>query len=210
MGIGFERKIMIRTCIVLVYVQLVFGDINTEFDHCSLCHGINSTCQIISGIFTQAQLPPGYNQITQIPQGACFVNITALKPGYNHIALRSSRDNVYFLNGYWTINQTGNFDALSTIFHYTRGDTDSLQEMVSARGPLSDSMDIMVGILTIRKLLKPKAQTPLVKLVVMDVKVQPSWLASVLNREKFPPVNFSAKNTSNSWIPVDEAYPGVS
>ena len=53
-------------------------------DACGVCGGDNSTCQIVSGIFTEPQLPAGYNLVAQLPKGACHVNITELKPSRNY------------------------------------------------------------------------------------------------------------------------------
>ncbi|KAK4021073.1 hypothetical protein OUZ56_003004 [Daphnia magna] len=54
-------------------------------DACGVCGGSNSTCQIVSGIFTEPQLPPGYNLVAQLPKGACHVNITEFKPSRNYL-----------------------------------------------------------------------------------------------------------------------------
>lgn len=54
-------------------------------DACGVCGGSNSTCQIVSGIFTEPQLPAGYNLVAQLPKGACHVNITEFKPSRNYL-----------------------------------------------------------------------------------------------------------------------------
>ena len=54
-------------------------------DACGVCAGDNSTCQIISGIFTDPQLPAGYNLVAQLPKGACHLNITELTPSRNYL-----------------------------------------------------------------------------------------------------------------------------
>lgn len=52
---------------------------------CSACEDANSKCILMSFIFTQPQMSPGYTLIATIPKGACYVNITQLRPTRNHL-----------------------------------------------------------------------------------------------------------------------------
>lgn len=54
-------------------------------DRCGVCNGNNRDCQTISGIYTRASLPYGYNLITRIPVGACNINITELGASRNYL-----------------------------------------------------------------------------------------------------------------------------
>ena len=54
-------------------------------DACGLCGGDNSTCRVVSGLFTRPQLPVGYNLIAQIPRGACNITISELKQSRNYL-----------------------------------------------------------------------------------------------------------------------------
>ena len=54
-------------------------------DRCGVCNGNNRDCQTISGIYTRASLPYGYNLITRIPEGACNINITELGSSRNYL-----------------------------------------------------------------------------------------------------------------------------
>ena len=56
-----------------------------RLDRCGVCGGNNSTCHVISGIFTRTRLPPGYNRVTSVPRGACNINITELVYSPNHL-----------------------------------------------------------------------------------------------------------------------------
>ena len=54
-------------------------------DSCEVCQGDNnSTCRLMSGLFTKPHLPPGYSHITTIPQGACSLSISFIRPNNNH------------------------------------------------------------------------------------------------------------------------------
>ena len=54
-------------------------------DACGVCGGDNSTCQIISGLFTEAHLREGYRLVVQIPAGACSILIEELVPTSNYL-----------------------------------------------------------------------------------------------------------------------------
>ena len=54
-------------------------------DHCGVCGGDNDSCRIIAGIYTRTHHRYGYQQITQIPKGACHVNVTELARSRNYL-----------------------------------------------------------------------------------------------------------------------------
>jgi hypothetical protein len=58
---------------------------DARLDHCGICSGDSSTCQIISGIFTRRYLSYGYNLISRIPAGACNINITEMGRSRNYL-----------------------------------------------------------------------------------------------------------------------------
>ena len=66
----------------------VVGSTRT-LDKCGVCGGDNSTCHIISGIYTRKGLTYGYNKVTHIPAGACNINITEMHPSTNHLGEHS-------------------------------------------------------------------------------------------------------------------------
>lgn len=60
-------------------------DSSIRFDKCGVCGGDNTSCHIISGIFTRRSLPYGYNKVATIPKGACNINITEIMPNANFL-----------------------------------------------------------------------------------------------------------------------------
>ncbi|XP_044735304.1 ADAMTS-like protein 4 isoform X2 [Chrysoperla carnea] len=110
---------------------------------CSACEDANSKCILMSFIFTQPQMSPGYTLIATIPKGACYVNITQLRPTRNHLALRNP-DGSYVFNGNWAINKNGIYDAAGTKFYYNRPDNLTLLESITSVGPLMNPIDIML------------------------------------------------------------------
>ncbi|GAB6018954.1 hypothetical protein CHUAL_000596 [Chamberlinius hualienensis] len=114
-----------------------------KWDLCGVCGGDNSTCRIVSGLYTMPQLPYGYNLIATLPKGACNVNITELLPSRNSLALRYLNGS-YVLNGNWDINLSGNYEAVGTIFNYQRENDATRVESITAKGPTQDSIDMMI------------------------------------------------------------------
>ncbi|KAJ9575980.1 hypothetical protein L9F63_007169, partial [Diploptera punctata] len=114
-------------------------------DVCGVCGGDNSTCRLVSGLFTRPQLPVGYNLIAQIPRGACNITIQELKQSRNYLALRKTDGN-YVINGNWAINWSGEYEAVGTRFTYRRQDANS-GEVIDAPGPLLEPVDLMVTLI---------------------------------------------------------------
>lgn len=57
------------------------------YDICGVCGGNNSSCRLVSGLFTKPFLNSGYNYITDIPENACSLNISEVKRTTNLIGL---------------------------------------------------------------------------------------------------------------------------
>ena len=64
-----------------------------RLDRCGVCSGNDSTCHVISGIFTRTRLPVGYNRVTTIPKGACNINVTELVVSPNYLGNKSNVTN---------------------------------------------------------------------------------------------------------------------
>ncbi|KAK7793464.1 hypothetical protein R5R35_011647 [Gryllus longicercus] len=112
-------------------------------DACGVCGGDNSTCRLVSGLFTRPSLPRvGYHLIATLPRGACNVSVTELKHSRNFLALRR-QDGSYVINGNWGISWSGEYEAAGTRVTYRRQDA-GLLETVTAPGPLTEPLDIMV------------------------------------------------------------------
>ena len=132
----------------------------SKFDSCGVCRGDNSTCRLVSGLFTKPHLPPGYTHITTIPQGACSLNISFLRPNNNHFgktfhlvwlltlfvclpALKTS-DDFYIINKPGVLSLTGDFEGAATMFSYKRGN-DVEKEILSSNGPIKGPIQLEVS-----------------------------------------------------------------
>ncbi|CAG7705866.1 unnamed protein product, partial [Allacma fusca] len=113
-----------------------------RLDRCGVCGGDNSTCRVVSGIFTRPQLPVGYNMVAHIPKGACNLNITQLRKSPNYLALRTN-DGSFILNGNWAISWPGEYEGAGAKFLYTRQDLQS-HESIASPGPLREPIDLLV------------------------------------------------------------------
>ena len=54
------------------------------YDDCGVCGGDNSSCGLVSGLFTKPHLPPGYSHITTIPKDACSITVRLARHTKNH------------------------------------------------------------------------------------------------------------------------------
>ena len=57
------------------------------YDDCGVCGGDNSTCGLVSGLFTKPHLPPGYSHITTIPKDACSITVRLARHTSNHAGI---------------------------------------------------------------------------------------------------------------------------
>ncbi|XKL66796.1 hypothetical protein PGB90_010216 [Kerria lacca] len=111
-------------------------------DVCGVCGGDNSTCRLISGLFTRPHLISGYNYITDIPQNACNLTISEIKKSNNLIALRY-KNGTYLLNGNWLPNASGFYDAAGTTFTYFSR-TDNVGDFIFAPGPILQPLELLL------------------------------------------------------------------
>ncbi|CAL8069311.1 unnamed protein product [Orchesella dallaii] len=118
------------------------GSSSRRTELCSSCVGDNSTCRVVSGIFTRPQLNVGYNMVAHIPRGACNLNITEIRKSSNHLALRK-KDGSFIFNGDWRLSWTGDYEGAGTTFHYARQDLKTLESILSL-GPIQEPIDLMV------------------------------------------------------------------
>uniref|UniRef100_A0A1B6CQ79 PLAC domain-containing protein n=1 Tax=Clastoptera arizonana TaxID=38151 RepID=A0A1B6CQ79_9HEMI len=137
----YSFRFLLLVVILHVGCDGVVGS-DKHVDTCGVCGGDNSTCRIISGIFTRPQLPVGYNLITQLPQSACNLSITELKQSRNYLALRRP-DGSFILNGNWAINYSGEYNAAGSKFFYMREEENNV-ESISSPGPLMEPLDLML------------------------------------------------------------------
>ncbi|KAI5747924.1 hypothetical protein M8J77_019926 [Diaphorina citri] len=138
-----------KTAVLLIHLALIWqvgcdGVVGSEksLDRCGVCGGDNSSCRLVSGLFTRPLLPGGYNLITQIPRGACNLTVSEMKHTTNFLALRY-RNGSYILNGDWAINWSGDYEGAGTKFTYRRG-SNNVGQYLSSPGPLMEPLDLMV------------------------------------------------------------------
>ncbi|KAM5171006.1 A disintegrin and metalloproteinase with thrombospondin motifs 7 [Mantella aurantiaca] len=106
-------------------------DSNAVEDRCGVCHGNSSTCHTVHKTFDDSD-GLGYVDIGLIPPGAREIRIEEVAEAGNFLALRSEDPEKYFLNGRWTIQWNGDYQAAGTTFTYTR--TGNLENL-TAPGP---------------------------------------------------------------------------
>ncbi|XP_069842594.1 A disintegrin and metalloproteinase with thrombospondin motifs 7 isoform X2 [Dendropsophus ebraccatus] len=106
-------------------------DSNAVEDRCGVCHGDSSSCHTVHKTFKDSD-GLGYVDIGLIPPGAREIQIEEVAEAGNFLALRSEDPEKYFLNGRWTIQWNGDYQAAGTTFTYTR--TGNLENL-TAPGP---------------------------------------------------------------------------
>ncbi|KAM4039370.1 A disintegrin and metalloproteinase with thrombospondin motifs 7 isoform 1-T1 [Anomaloglossus baeobatrachus] len=106
-------------------------DSNAVEDRCGVCHGDSSSCHTVHKTFEDSD-GRGYVDIGLIPPGAREIQIEEVAEAGNFLALRSEDPEKYFLNGRWTIQWNGDYQAAGTTFTYTR--TGNLENL-TAPGP---------------------------------------------------------------------------
>ncbi|XP_033749508.1 ADAMTS-like protein 4 isoform X2 [Pecten maximus] len=115
-----------------------------ERDGCGVCEGDNTSCKSISGIFTRTHLPNGYNLITQIPAGACNINITEMGRSMNYLALQITKGR-NLINGGMRLSTPGEYEAAGTTFTYSAYEGRGCPgQCISAPGPTEESVDVQL------------------------------------------------------------------
>ncbi|XP_052101889.1 thrombospondin type-1 domain-containing protein 4-like isoform X2 [Mytilus californianus] len=116
---------------------------NARLDHCGVCSGDSSSCQLISGIFTRRYLKYGYNLISRIPSGACNINITEMSRSRNYLALKLT-DGDYIINGNYRLTRNNVFREAGTTFTYHRNKRSEgcRSQCIMADGPTTKSIDL--------------------------------------------------------------------
>ncbi|CAB3374292.1 Hypothetical predicted protein [Cloeon dipterum] len=101
-----------------------------RLDACGVCGGRNTSCQIISGLFSNhAGLQVGaISTITTLPRGACNISAVQVAPSASELVLLNS-----------TTGQKIPFDR--TLF-YHQSEESNKGESLSYRGPLPEAVDL--------------------------------------------------------------------
>ena len=134
--------IILVTFILQIGCDGIVGS-DARLDHCGICSGDSSTCQIISGIFTRRYLSYGYNLISRIPAGACNINITEMGRSRNYLALKLTNGN-YIFNGNYRLSRNSIFTEAGTTFKYNRNKRQEgcPGQCIQAKGPTTKSIDL--------------------------------------------------------------------
>ncbi|XP_050422411.1 thrombospondin type-1 domain-containing protein 4-like isoform X2 [Adelges cooleyi] len=167
-----------------------------RFDGCGVCGGDNSTCRLVSGIFTRPDMPAGYNLITRLPKSACNITISELKSSANSIALKHTSGN-YILNGNWSNNWPGDYAGAGTVFTY-RKENGNYGEAVFAPGPLTESVDLILVSRYMNTGIKYEYKLPL------DVPVEESMAPPLIRHHSHMSSHFSNRLSFGEETPITE------
>ncbi|XP_028999890.1 thrombospondin type-1 domain-containing protein 4-like [Betta splendens] len=112
-------------------------------DQCGVCGGDNSTCRLVSGVFTHSLSKVGYHKIVEIPEGATMINVTEMVKSQSYLALRS-RSGRSIINGNWAIDRPGKYEGGGTMFTYRRPNEirSTAGESLLADGPTNEILDV--------------------------------------------------------------------
>ncbi|XP_035225520.1 papilin-like isoform X3 [Stegodyphus dumicola] len=114
----------------------------TKEDHCRVCGGDGSSCQVVQGTIDSKDFDIGYNDLLLIPVGATSILIQEVNPSNkNYLAIRNAAGDFY-LNGNRRIEFSGERALAGTIFTYER--KPQAQEILTARGPTTEPIFIVV------------------------------------------------------------------
>ncbi|KAL4640258.1 thrombospondin type-1 domain-containing protein 4-like [Arapaima gigas] len=116
-----------------------------QVDICGICAGDGSTCEVVSGTFTQPILSMGYHRILEIPTGAQNLKIQETVKSRNYLAIRTSAGESV-INGNWAIDRPGIFYAAGTTLTYRRPNEirSTAGESITAPGPIQQELHVYV------------------------------------------------------------------
>ena len=87
---------------------------------CDTCAKLDANCKKVFNTFAREKLDTGYKYMATVPNGACNLSITLNEGSRNFVALRwTSKHKLFFLNGDWTIQSSGNYTVDGNTFSYT-------------------------------------------------------------------------------------------
>lgn len=111
-------------------------------DICGVCRGDNSTCQLISGEYSQQPALNTYFPIVVLPKGARHIQIRERSISANYLAIRNIYG-LYYLNGERRVAWPGIYTLGGASFQYKRPYNEP--ETLESSGPLGE--DIILEIL---------------------------------------------------------------
>ncbi|XP_061722019.1 papilin isoform X2 [Cydia pomonella] len=93
---------------------------NAREDKCRVCRGNGTNCHTNAGLINNQDYTQGYNDILLIPEGATNIIIEEIDKSNNYLALRSKKDNKYYLNGDYQISFPHTMQIAGVPWHYER------------------------------------------------------------------------------------------
>ncbi|XP_011676907.2 A disintegrin and metalloproteinase with thrombospondin motifs 18 [Strongylocentrotus purpuratus] len=110
-------------------------------DACGVCHGDNSTCDFVRGVYAEQHERNDYYEVVRIPRGARQISVAELSSSDSYLALRNSKY-MYYLTGGWTVDWPGNFKFGGTLFEYRR--PYKKPEYLEAKGPTTEELIVEI------------------------------------------------------------------
>ncbi|XP_026576073.1 ADAMTS-like protein 4 [Pseudonaja textilis] len=111
---------------------------NRTLDKCGVCGGDHTTCKLVSGNYSETNVPIGYHRILQIPAGAAQIQVREMSRSPNYLALRT-QNGQSVINGNWAVNPPGRYEAAGTVFVYSDREEG---ELLTAEGPTTKALDL--------------------------------------------------------------------
>ncbi|XP_032090050.1 ADAMTS-like protein 4 isoform X1 [Thamnophis elegans] len=111
---------------------------NRTLDECGVCGGDHTACKLVSGNYSETNVPIGYHRILQIPAGATQIQIREMSRSPNYLALRT-QNGKSIINGNWAVNPPGHYEAAGTVFIYRDQEEG---ELLTADGPTTRPVEL--------------------------------------------------------------------
>ncbi|XP_058015946.1 ADAMTS-like protein 4 isoform X2 [Ahaetulla prasina] len=111
---------------------------NRTLDKCGVCGGDQTTCKLVSGNYSETNIPIGYQRILQIPAGATQIQVREMSRSPNYLALRT-QNGKSIINGNWAVNPPGHYEAAGTVFVYSDQEDG---ELLTADGPTTKPVEL--------------------------------------------------------------------
>ncbi|XP_062509089.1 A disintegrin and metalloproteinase with thrombospondin motifs 12-like [Corticium candelabrum] len=115
---------------------------NATRHSCDVCGANDTSCRIVASVFKRRNLGFGYHKIFLLPLGVVNVYVKELAGHDNYLAIKSGRNNRFYINGELKISQPGRFSHAGTIIQYSR--IPGVSENIHIKGPTTEALVIMV------------------------------------------------------------------
>ncbi|KAM9446411.1 A disintegrin and metalloproteinase with thrombospondin motifs 12-like [Clarias gariepinus] len=109
-------------------------------DRCGVCLGDGSSCETLSGMYTQRD-GYGYTDMVLIPEGARNIVIAEVGEAANFLVMRAADSDKYYLNGNYIIQWNGEYQVGGVKFYYER--SGNLENLTSP-GPTTEPVIVQL------------------------------------------------------------------